>query len=100
MKTVLGGLNVDNLVVVIRVNVDRQVEPLRVGAGKSGVAVGAPLHRGSDTIAVSEVDVVSHANLIPVVDDRCSRKRKQQGAHEFDFLPVFAKQGRKTVPDA
>src|SRR5919112_2076589 len=51
---------------MVRVLVDRQVEPARVGGGEAGVAVRGPLHRGTDTIAVTEPDVVAHADLVAV----------------------------------
>ena len=62
-------LHVDDLVAVDRVHDDREIQALRVAAGKPGVAVGRPLHRGAHAVAVTEVDVVAHADLVAVVED-------------------------------
>ena len=64
------------LVVVLGVDDHRQVQPLRVGPREAGVAVGAPLHRRAHAVAVAEVDVVAHADLVAVVDDRRARQRR------------------------
>ena len=58
--------------------IDRQEELLRVGAREAGVAVAAPLHRRAHAVAVAEVDVVAHADLVAVVDDRRAGQREQQ----------------------
>ena len=63
-------LDVDRLVAVHRVHDRRQVQLLRVGAREAGVAVRAPLHRRAHAVAVAEIDVVAHADLVAVVEDR------------------------------
>jgi len=65
-------LDVDRLVVVLGIDDDRQVELLRVAPREPGVAVGAPLHRRADAVAVAQVDVVAHADLVAVVEHRCA----------------------------
>src|SRR5439155_759840 len=70
VRVILLALDVERLVVVLRVDDRRQVELLRVGLGEAGVAVGGPLHRGADAVAVAEVKVVAHADLVAVVQDR------------------------------
>ena len=46
----------------------REEEPLRVAGREPGIAVAAPLHRRPHRIAIAEVDVVAHPDLIAVVD--------------------------------
>ena len=91
MGVVLLGLDVDRLVVVLGVDDDRQEQPLRVGPREAGVAVGAPLHRRAHAVAVAEVDVVAHADLVAVVDDRRARQREQQRVHQLDAAPVVVR---------
>ncbi len=85
---------------VLGVDDDRQVELLRVRAREAGVAVGAPLHRRSDAVSVAKVDVVAHAELVAVVDDRRARERQQQGVHELDHAAVVPEQRRQAAADA
>src|SRR5207248_7334995 len=47
-------LDVDRFVVVFRINRDRKIKLLRIRFGKSGVTIGAPLHRGATAIAIAE----------------------------------------------
>jgi hypothetical protein len=65
----LVRFDVDCLVVVLVVDDDGEYEPLRIGARKSRVAVAAPLHRRAHAVAVAEVDVVPHADLVAVIED-------------------------------
>jgi len=67
-------LDVDRFIPVDRVHDDGEVEPPRIRAREAGVAVAAPLHRGADAVAVTEIDVVAHPDLVAVVDDRRSRQ--------------------------
>ena len=75
---VLLGLDVDRLVVVLGIDDDGQIELLRIGPREAGVAVGAPLHRRADAVAVAEIDVVAHADLVAVVQHRRARQREEQ----------------------
>jgi hypothetical protein len=59
--------------VVLRVDDDGKEEPLRIGGGEACVAVAVPLHRGTDGVAVAQVDVVAHPYLVAVVDDGGAR---------------------------
>ena len=77
-----------------------RVEPLRVGAGEAGVAVGAPLHRRAHAVAVAEVDVVAHADLVAVVDDRRARQGEEQRVHQLDAAAVVPQQRRQPAADA
>ena len=56
---------------------DRQVQSLRIRPRKAGVAIGAPLHRGAHAVAIAEIDVVAHADLIAVIEDGRARQREQ-----------------------
>jgi len=53
----------------------RRVESCRVGVGKAAIAVWRPLHRGAHAVAIAEIDVVAHADLVAVIDDRRARER-------------------------
>ena len=63
-------LDVDALVAGDRVLDQRQVEPAGRGRREAGVAVGSPLHRRPDAVAVTEPDVVAHPDLVAVVEHR------------------------------
>ena len=67
---------------------------------KPGVAVGAPLHRRAHAVAVAEVDVVAHADLVAVVEDRRAGQREQQAVHQLDLAAVVAEQRREAAADA
>src|SRR5699024_3377717 len=62
-------LDVHRLIAVDRVHDHGQIQLLRIGAREPGIAIDAPLHRGAHAIAITDVDVVAHADLITVVDD-------------------------------
>ena len=64
------GLDVDCLVAVDGVHDRGRVEAGEVRRGKPRIPVARPLHRGADAVAVAEVDVIAHANLVAVVDHR------------------------------
>ena len=100
MRVALLRLDVDGLVVVFGVGDDRQVQALPVGAGEARVAVRAPLHRRAHAVAVAEEDVVAHADLVAVVEDRRAGQREQQAVHQLDAPAVVAQQRRQAAPDA
>src|ERR1043165_5520994 len=62
-------LNIDRFVMIFGIDDDRQMKLLRVCLGKAGVAIGAPLHWCAAPVAVAQVNVVTHSDLIAVVDD-------------------------------
>jgi len=70
----LFRLDVDSLVAVDRVHQRWQVKLREVGSGEAGISVGRPLHRRADAIAVAEVDVVTHKQLVAVIEDRAARQ--------------------------
>ena len=57
---------------LLRVDDDRQIEPLRVGPGEPSVSIRAPLHRRAHAVSVAEVEIIAHADLIAVIDHRSS----------------------------
>src|SRR5262245_59518002 len=62
--------DVDRLVAVDRVGDDGQVESTLLDGGEAGVPVPRPLHGRAHAVAVAEIDVVAHADLVAVIDDR------------------------------
>ena len=91
--------DVDLLVVIFRIDDGGQEELLWIRFGEAGVSVGAPLHRRPHAIAVAEVDVVAHPDLVAVIDDRRSGKGEEQAIHQVDAGPVVLHQRRETPPD-
>ena len=90
------GFDVDREVAVLRVHDRRQHQAGRVGAGKASVAVDRPLHRRAHTVAVTEVDVIAHADFIAVVQRRRARHRQQQAVEQFHPASVPLHQGRQS----
>ena len=78
---------------------DREVELLWVYLRKTCISVRAPLHRGSHSISVAEIVVVSHPNLIPVIDDWSAWEGEEKHIHELDSLPVVIHEGSQTPAD-
>ncbi|CAM5693532.1 hypothetical protein SGLAM104S_08783 [Streptomyces glaucescens] len=95
-----GRLDVGHLVAVDRVHDRGQVEAAGVAGGEARVAVGRPLHGGADGVPVAEPDVVAHADLVAVVQDRRARQRQQQGREQLDLVAVVVQQGGESAPDA
>ncbi len=93
-------LDVDRRVAVDGIHDRRQIEALRIGAREAAVAVGAPLHRRADAVAVAQVDVVAHAELVAVVDGRRSRHRQQQAVHELDLRGIVLHERREAASNA
>ena len=94
------GFDVDRLVAVDRVHDHRQVEASRIAAREAAVAIGRPLHGRAHAIAVAQIDIVAHADLVAVIDDRRARERHQQRVHELDLAPVIVHQRGQPSPDA
>ena len=46
------------------------------------------------------MDIVPHANLVTVVDDRSAGERHQHAIHQLDSPSIIVKQGSKASPDA
>ena len=99
-RILLLRLDVHRGVEILGVDDDRRIEALRVGSRKAGVAVGAPLHRRPHAVAVAEIDVVAHADLVAVVDHRRAGQREQQAVHQFDRPPIVLQQRGQPAADA
>ncbi len=97
VRVALLRLHVDSGVVVFRIGDHRQIEALRVGQREPGVTVTAPLHRRAHTVAVAEIDVVAHANLVAVIDYRRPRQREEQPIHQLN-APAIVVQERSQPP--
>ena len=93
-------LDVVGLVAVDRIHDRRQEQPLRIGLGEAGIAVGAPLHWRAHAVAVAQVNVVAHADFVAVVQDGRSGQRHQQEVHQFDLVAVVVHQRRQAAADA
>ncbi len=94
------SLDVHGLVVIFGIDDHGEVQSLRVCPAEARVAVGRPLHGSSHSVAIAQVDVVAHADLVAVVDHGCSREREQKGIHQLDAAAVVAEQGGKPVANA
>ncbi len=97
---VLLGLDVDRFVVVLGVDDDGKVEALGVRPREARVAVAAPLHRSADSIAVAEVEVVAHSDLVAVVEHRRPREGEEQRVHQLHAAAVVAEQGCQPAANA
>jgi len=70
LRVRLLDLDVDGLEVILGVGDDREIERLAVRLREARVSIGGPLHGCSDAVAIAQVDVVAHADLVAVVEDR------------------------------
>ncbi len=73
----LLGFDIHGFIKIFRVDDQRRIELLRIGAREAGIAVRTPLHRRADAMAIAQIDVVAHADLVAVIYDRRARKRTQ-----------------------
>ncbi len=98
--TVILRMNIYRRILAIhRIENQRRVETLGIGRGKAGVPTTVPLHRRAHAVTVAEVNIVSHPNLIAVVNDGSPGKRHQHSSHEFNPSPVIIQKGRKPPPN-
>ena len=58
------------------------------------------MHRRAHAVAIAEIDVVAHADLVAVIDDRRAGKRKQQAVQQLDPPAVVVHQRRQPAADA
>jgi hypothetical protein len=100
MGIVLLRFDVVRLVMRFRIDDDGKEKAMRTGPRETGVPVGTPLHRGADRVAIAEVDIVAHPDLIAVVENRRAWQREQQGVHQFNLPPVAAEQCGEAPADA
>ncbi len=99
-REALLRFDVDRLEAVDRIHDRRRVEPRRIGAREAAVAIAAPLHRRPDAVAIAEVDVVAHPDLVAVVDDRRARQRKQQHVQQLGAAAAALDERQQAPPDA
>ena len=92
--------DVHGLVAVDRIGDDRQVELSVLDAREAGVPVPRPLHRRAHAVAVAQVDVVAHADLVAVVDDGAARQGQQQAVQELHASPIAVQERRQPPADA
>ena len=93
-------LDVDGGEAVDRVHDAGQVELRRIGAREAAVAVRRPLHRRAHAVAVAEIDVVAHADLVAVIDDRRAGHGHHDRVHQIDLAAVVLHQRRQPPADA
>ena len=92
--------DVDRLVVILGIEDDRQIKTLRIRSRKARVLVRTPVHRRSHAVAIAEVNVVPHPDLVAVIDHRRSRHRQQQRVQQLDPPAIVVQQGREPATDA
>ena len=93
-------LDVDDLVAEEGVADDGEVELLEVRAGEAGVAVGRPLHGGAHAVAVAEVYVVAHPDLVAVIKKGRAGKAEEHGVEELYAAVAVVEQRREAAADA
>ncbi|OEI69691.1 trehalose synthase domain protein [Curtobacterium sp. ER1/6] len=98
----LGELRLDvHLCVVVDERLhDGQVQLARVRGREARVAVRRPLHRRARGVAVRQPDVVAHADLVPVVEERRPGQREQQGVDELELGAGVVEQRREATANA
>ena len=92
--------DVHRLVPVHRIHDDRAVQPGGIGAREAGVAIAGPLHRRPHAVAVPEIEIVTHPDLVAVVDDRRAREREEQADQQLDAGPAVADERRQAPANA
>ena len=99
-RLALLRLHVDRLVPVHRIHDHGAVQLGRRGAREARVAVRGPLHGRAHAVAVAQVHVVAHADLVAVVEDGRAGERQEDAVHQLDPPPVVVEQGRQAAADA
>ncbi len=67
---------------------------------EAAVAIAGPLHRRAHAVAIAEIDVVAHADLVAVVDDRRAGQREEQRVQQLDPAAAVFDQRREAAADA
>ncbi len=99
-QVLLLVLDVDRFVVILGIDRDRQVELLRIRLGETGVAIRAPLHRGSAAVAIAEIEIVAHPDLVAVIKDRRARHGEKENIEQFDLAPAVGEKRREAAANA
>ena len=74
VRIILLRFDVERFVVGIRIDHDGKKQAMRACFRESGVPVCAPLHGSAHAVAIAEIDVVAHPDLIAVIQHRRSRQ--------------------------
>ena len=94
MRIAALRLDIDGFESIERVHDRREHQGGRIGPREAAVAIGCPLHRRAHAVAVTEIDVVTHADLVTVIDDRRAGHREQQAVQQLDPPPIALEEGR------
>src|SRR5262249_18268642 len=70
-----------------------------IGFRKPSVPVSCPLHGRPNTIAITEMDVVPHSDLIAVIHDGTSRECKNKTVEQFDLSTIIIQQWSESAGD-
>ena len=92
--------DVSRFVMILGIDDDGQMELLWIGLRKASVAIGAPLHRRSAAVAIAEINVVAHADLVAVINDRRAGHRHEHGVEQFHFAPAVGEQRSEPATNA
>ena len=76
------------------INVNRRVKRVRICSGKSCVFIGAPLHRSPDAIAIAQINIIAHPDLVTVVKNRAPWHGEQQRMNQLQFPAIIAEKRR------
>ena len=60
----------------------------------------APLHRGAAAIAIAEIEIIAHPDLVAVVEDRRSGHGEEKNVEQLDFAPAVREQRREPAANA
>ena len=71
-----------------------------VALGEAGMRLGRPLHRRAGAVALGQIEIVAHRDLVAVADDRRPRQRAHQAVGQFEPPPVAAQHRRQPAADA
>ena len=96
----LLAAHVDPAVAVLGVANDGQVQAMGVSLREAGVLVVVPLHGGAHAVAVAQVVVVAHADLVAVVEHGGAGQRHQQHVEQLDLVAVVVHQRGQPAADA
>src|SRR5260370_8663322 len=76
-------LHVHRWIAVQRIQDERGIKALGIGSGKTRVPTTVPLHGSAHSVPIPEKHLVSHTDLVAIMDDMTSRKRTQDAIHQF-----------------
>src|SRR3974390_345544 len=99
-RITLLGFHVDRFISPDRIHDDGAIEACGDRRGKAGVAIRVPLHGSTDAIAVTEVNVITHADFVAVVEDGRDGKGKKKAVEQFNAPAVVVDQGGEAPPDS